>query len=451
MQKNERVSVSITGMSAEGHGVGRLPDGMTVFVPLTVTGDNAEIVLTKVTKNYAFGKALSINFPSPHRIEPDCECFGKCGGCAYRHIDYEFEKSIKTQKIADALLRIGGFDVKLSSIIGAECIDRYRNKAQLPVSPGANGPQIGFYAARSHRIVNTDRCPLSPEVFESITLTVRRWMTENGVSAYDEAAHTGTVRHIYIRQGVNTGEIMVCLIVNSDSVRCAEQLAERLRENKNIHSVMLNINKTKGNVIAGKKCVTLYGSVTISDTLSGLHFDISPLSFYQVNPRQAERLYEKAAEYAGLTGSETVLDLYCGAGTIGLTMASKSKRIIGVEIVPEAVGDAKNNALKNGITNAEFIASDAKTAARMIEKQGIKPDVIIVDPPRKGCEPEVIEAMLDILPERIVYVSCDPATLARDLKALCESSYELRKVTPVDMFPRTSHVETITLLQRCDT
>ena len=446
MRKNDEIEIEITDMSAEGSGIGRY-DGMAVFVPSTAVGDRVRALVLKVKKTYAFGKLLAVISPSPDRIENDCLSFNRCGGCVYRHISYTSECRIKSGKVYEAVKRIGGVDLKPQEIIGSDNPDRYRNKAQYPV---AQDGTLGFYAFHSHRIIPCGECALQPEIFGKITAAVTGWIREKGVSVYNEETHRGLLRHIYLRLAEKTGEIMAVAVINGESLPFSDDFVERLLSvcGENLHSVQLNINREKTNVILGNKCKLLYGEEYITDILCGVRVRLSPLSFYQVNRATAEKLYAKAAEYAEPDG-KTVLDLYCGAGTIGLSMAHKAKRIIGAEIVPEAIEDAKYNARLNGIENAEFICADAAKAAKLLNEKDLKPDVIILDPPRKGCSSELIDTVAkDFHPERVVYVSCDPATLARDIKLFSEKGYTLKEYTPVDMFPRTSHVETVALLGR---
>lgn len=445
MQKNDEIVLQITDYTNEGSGVGRF-DGMAVFVPLTAVGDTVKVKILKVKKTYAYGKAMEIIEPSADRISPDCEVFNKCGGCVYRHISYEAECNFKSQMVYEVIKRVGGVDMKPQKMICAENINSYRNKAQYPV--GLDG-KAGFYAFHSHRIIPCSTCALQPEIFSKMLKVAEDWIEKHSISIYDESRHKGLLRHIYIRYAEKTDEIMFTAVINGDSLPFSDALVENLREvcKENLKSVQLNINKENTNVILGKKCVVLWGEPYITDILCGVKVRLSPMSFYQVNRDMAEKLYEKAAEYANPEGKK-ILDLYCGAGTIGLSMAKKAESIIGVEIVPEAIEDAKFNAKNNGIENTRFICADAAKAAEDLAKEGITPDVVIVDPPRKGCTPELIEVIAkDFCPQRVVYVSCDPATLARDINILSKFGYQLIEYTPVDLFPRTSHVETVALLQ----
>ena len=445
MQKNEEFVLDIVDTTAEGSGVGKY-EGRAVFVPLTAVGDKVRTKILKVKKTYAYGKAMEIIEPSPDRIEPDCPVFNKCGGCVYRHISYEAECQLKTKKVHEVIKRIGGVDMQPQPIIALEnAIDNYRNKAQYPID-GCG--KAGFYAFHSHRIIPCCDCLLQPAIFTDIIKSTEEWIAENNISIYNEEKHKGLLRHIYIRMAEVTGEIMLTLVINGDFLPFADSLYEKVKKacGDSLKSLQININKEDTNVILGKECKVLWGEPYITDVLCGVKIRLSPLSFYQVNRKMAEKLYEKAAEYANLQG-RTVLDLYCGAGTIGLSMAKQVKTIIGVEIVPEAIEDAKFNAALNGIDNTSFICADATEAAVKLAKEGIHPDVVIVDPPRKGCTPELITTISEkFSPERVVYVSCDPATLARDIKIFAEQGYKLKEYTPADLFPRTSHVETVALL-----
>lgn len=451
MKKNEIVRLNIVSMTADGKGVGKTQDGQVVFVPLTAVKDEADVRILKVLKNYSFGKIEKLITPSSERIDCDCDCFSQCGGCVYRHISYDEELKIKEQRVKDALIRIGGLkDVKISPIIGSENSDRYRNKAQIPIGlNSANEVITGFYANHSHRIISCDDCKLQPEVFARLTKVVKEFITLTKASVYNEETHSGAIRHLYIRCGEKTGEIMVCIVANANKLKNSDLLVKMLLDcSKNIKSIILNINREKTNVVLGKKNTILYGDGYISDILCGLKIRINPLSFYQVNRSQAQILYNKVNEYADLTGEETVLDLYCGTGTIGLTTAKNARNLIGVEIVKQAVEDAKINAEINSINNARFICGDAQKAVELLKQEGIKPDVIIIDPPRKGSTLQVISYIAEASPQKVIYVSCDPATLARDLKLFEEFGFKAEKVTPVDMFPRTAHVETVVLLSK---
>ncbi len=443
MNKNDEIVISIDGYSSTGSGVGHY-DGMAVFVPQTAVGDTVRIKILKVKKNYAYGKVEEIIIPSEDRKTPDCKVFRSCGGCVYRHITYKSECEIKQNKVYDAIKRIGGIDLSPNDIICAENICGYRNKAQYPVSQSGNA---GFYAPHSHRIIESDDCRLQPEIFSRILKVITDWIKINNISVYNEQTHQGLVRHIYLRQASATNEIMVVIVINGDTLDHSDILIEKLKIllGDSLKSVQININKRDTNVILGEKCIVLYGDSYITDILCSVKIRISPLSFYQVNRAMAEKLYEKAAEYAMPKG-KTVLDLYCGAGTIGLSMAKDAKEIIGVEIIPDAVEDARVNAQINEIHNTTFICGDAAHAAAELSRKKLTPDVVIVDPPRKGCDEALLHTIANnFCPERIVYISCDCATLARDAAILENEGYKLIEYTPVDMFPATSHVETVAL------
>lgn len=449
IRKNDDIVLDITAVSSEGSGIGRY-DGMAVFVPTAAAGDKIKAHIIKVKKNYAIGKVSEIIEPSPGRKEPDCPVFGKCGGCAYRHITYDAECRIKQQRVKDAMERLGGVDAPANPIAADENYLRYRNKAQYPFARGRDGEVIaGFYAQKSHRVIPCSDCKLQPEIFSEILESVLRWANRRSLSPYDEETGEGLLRHLYLRISGENGAVMVCLVINGKELPFGAELCSILTTRfKEVETVVININTERTNVILGKECRTLYGSGSITDTLCGLSFRLSPLSFYQVNREQAQRLYRKAAEYADLKGREVLLDLYCGTGTIGLTMAHMAKKLIGVEVVEQAVRDAEKNAMENGADNSEFICSDAAKAAAELKKRGIKPDVIIVDPPRKGCGPELINTISEMAPERVVYISCDPATLARDCCTFSDLGYEVKEYTPFDLFPGTVHVETVVLMSR---
>ncbi|MBO5210355.1 MAG: 23S rRNA (uracil(1939)-C(5))-methyltransferase RlmD [Clostridia bacterium] len=445
VRKNDEFILEIIDVTNEGSGVGKL-DGMAVFVPLTAVGDVVKVKVLKVKKNYAYGKALEIITPSKERIENNCPYFNRCGGCVFRHIGYKAELELKSNKVYEVIKRIGGVDLTPQPILYDEC-DRYRNKAQYPLSENGG---VGFYAFHSHRIIECEDCVLQPEIFSKITDAVSSFVRQYSISIYNEEKHNGLLRHLYIRKGEISGEIMVCFVINGDTLPKSEIIIERLKETCGdaLKSVVLNMNNKDTNVILGDKCETLFGSDYISDTLAGVKVRLSPLSFYQVNTVMANKLYKKAAEYAKPDG-KNIIDLYCGAGTIGLSMAKEAKSVIGVEIIEAAVKDAEFNAKENGINNARFICGDAKTAAEALRKEKIKPDTVIVDPPRKGCDSVLIRIIAnDFCVDSVVYISCDPATLARDIKIFGEEGYNLVEYTPADLFPRTSHCEAVCLLSK---
>ena len=453
LSKNEIIPLTITGVTGEGNGVGRY-DGMAVFVPYTAVGDTISCRVQKAEKRFAYGRMLELVTASADRCGADgrtCPVYEKCGGCVWRHVSYEAELRYKQQKVADALQRIGGLSVAPQDILGAKTPDRYRNKAQYPVAAADGKPIAGFYAARSHRVIAQADCCLHPAFFADVVRVVLEWATENSVVPYDEQTGSGTLRHIYIRYGEKTGEVMVCLVAATGKLPALQALSAALTQKiEGFCTLVVNINRARTNVILGDEEYTVSGKGYITDELCGLHFKLSPRSFYQVNRTQAEALYNKAAEYAGLTGAETLLDLYCGTGTIGLSMASRAKKLIGAEIIPSAVENARKNAAHNHVTNAEFLCGDAKDAARILYERGERPDVIVIDPPRKGCDAAVITTIAAMRPTRVVYVSCNPATLARDLAYLDQHGYHTTKVQPVDMFPRTHHVECVVLMSRVE-
>ena len=448
--KNDYVQLNITSLTSDGDGVARTGDGIVVFIPDTAPGDVVEALILKVKKNVAYAKVSRILTPSPDRIDVDCPVAARCGGCVYRHLSYEAELNAKRQKVLDAITRIGKLDGSLvKDIIPSENIDGYRNKAMIPVGLDREGKVImGFYSRHSHRIAPCIDCKLSPDVFNRITAALYSFISERPSLVYTPSNRSG-IRHLYLRYAASTGDVMVCVVAGkrhfSDDTMLYNSLKEQFPE---ISSIVVNVNPDDTNVILGKKTYTVYGSDAIADTLCGLRFELSAPSFYQVNHDQAERLYAKAREYAALTGDEVLLDLYCGTGTIGLSMAKACRELIGVEIVPEAIENAKRNAERNGINNARFLCGDASAAAAQLKGEGIAPDVIVVDPPRKGLTPELIDTIAEMSPKRAVYVSCDPATLARDLSIFAEKNYSIEEITPVDMFPRTAHVETVVLLSR---
>lgn len=449
-KKNDIINLNITSATAEGSGVGKTDEGIAVFVPLSAIGDTLRVRILKVKKTYAFGKIEEILTPSSVRIAPDCPQFSKCGGCVWRHISYEEECRIKQQKVTDAVERIGGISTNFQPIMASKQVQRYRNKAQFPIGTSDCGETLmGFYAFHSHRVIDCGDCALQPAVFQRVMNLTRDFIKATNASIYDEATGKGRLRHLYIRYGEVTDELMVCYVVNGNGLKQEDLLVKMLRNGlPNLKTVVINSNREKTNVILGSKNRVAFGSGYITDVLCGLQFKISPFSFWQVNRAQAERLYAKAREYANLGGSETLLDLYCGTGTIGLTMAGNCKELIGVEIIEDAIKDAEHNAAVNNICNARFICSDAPKAAAQLEAEGVRPDVVILDPPRKGCGEELVNTIGRMNPDRVVYVSCDPATLARDLKYFSQIGYQTHEVTPCDMFPRTAHVETIAFLRR---
>ena len=444
LEKGSIYTAVIDGYSSEGLGIARV-NGAVVFVPHAVRGEEIDLRITKVMKTSCAGEIVKIHNPSPERMEPECPYAGKCGGCAYRHLTYPEELWAKRQRVQDALTRIGGLDLTVEEILGAKNPEHYRNKSQYPV--GADG-SIGFFQARTHKVVPIRRCLIQTEAADRTAQAVGEWMRRYKISAYDETTGKGLVRHVCVRVN-RKGESLCCVVVNGNKVPREPELAAYVTAAvSHTVGVLLNSNTRRGNVILGDKYRTLFGRNYLMDTLCGLEFKLSMPSFYQVNRDQAEALYGKALEFAGLTGNETVLDLYCGIGTITLCLAKAAKRVIGAEIVPPAIRDAKENALRNHVENAEFFCGDAADIAAKLESDGLRPDVVTVDPPRKGLAPEVIASVAAMGPEKVVYVSCDPATLGRDVKIFREFGYEAKRAAAVDMFPGTAHVETVVLLSR---
>ena len=431
----------IDGYASDGAGVARL-DGMVVFVQGGIRGEACDVRLTHVGRSALWGRVEEVVNPSPARIFPRCLHYTKCGGCQFRHMNYAEELEAKRIRVEDALRRLGGAEIHVSAILGAEQVDRYRNKAQFPV---AKGPRIGFYRPRSHDVIDVDDCLLQGEAAARLRGAVKEWMAEYSIPAYNERTFTGLVRHVYVRTN-RAGRSLCCLLVNGRGVPREVELVRALRRAEpNLAGIVLGVNEKHNNVILGDSYRTLWGEDFLSDTLCGLTFRLSVPSFYQVNPAQTEVLYGKALEFAGLTGAETVLDLYCGIGTISLVMARKAGMVWGAEVVPQAVDDAIANARRNHIENARFLCADAGEAARYLEGEGVRPDVVCVDPPRKGLAEDVVDTIADMGPERVVYVSCDPG---RDVKRFAGRGYTLKKAVAVDMFPRTAHVETVVLLSK---
>ena len=444
LEKGSIYTAVIDGYSSEGLGIARV-NGAVVFVPHAVRGEEIDLRITKVMKTSCTGEIVKIHNPSPERMEPECPYAGKCGGCAYRHLTYPEELWAKRQRVQDALTRIGGLDLTVEEILVAKNPEHYRNKSQYPV--GADG-SIGFFQARTHKVVPIRRCLIQTEAADRTAQAVGEWMRRYKISAYDETTGKGLVRHVCVRVN-RKGESLCCVVVNGNKVPREPELAAYVTAAvSHTVGVLLNSNTRRGNVILGDKYRTLFGRNYLMDTLCGLEFKLSMPSFYQVNRDQAEALYGKALEFAGLTGNETVLDLYCGIGTITLCLAKAAKRVIGAEIVPPAIRDAKENALRNHVENAEFFCGDAADIAAKLESDGLRPDVVTVDPPRKGLAPEVIASVAAMGPEKVVYVSCDPATLGRDVKIFREFGYEAKRAAAVDMFPGTAHVETVVLLSK---
>ena len=437
-EKNQIYRAVIEGYTSEGLGVARI-GGQAVFVHGALRGEDCDILILKVLKNAAFGKAVKIHAASPHRVTPDCPYYGRCGGCQFRHMDRQEELDAKRQRVQDALRRIGGSSVAVERIDGGEPL-HYRNKSQYPV--GADG-SVGFYKARSHQVVPVERCLIQKPQADAAAKALRTYLAQYGVSCYDERTRRGLVRYLYVRTN-GAGQSLLCVIVNGWQLPHERELVDLLRQAvPEAVGVVLGVNTKTSGAVLGREYRTLWGADVLTDTLCGLTFRLSVPSFYQVNREMAEVLYRRAADFAGLTGGETVLDLYCGAGTITQVMARHARRVIGAEIVPEAIEDARENARRNGVENVEFLCGDAAAAAAELAGRGLRPDVICVDPPRKGLAPEVIRAAARMAPRRIVYVSCDPATLARDVKLFGESGYQAVRAAAVDMFPGTANVETV--------
>ena len=456
LKKNDEIEVTIEDIGTSGEGIGRA-DGAVLFVRDAVPGDHILAGITKVKKTYAYARLIRIITPSPDRVDPRCDYAGPCGGCQLQTLSYEKQLEYKIRKVKDVLERIGGFSqILMEPIIGSEEPYHYRNKAQFPIGTSKDGRIItGFYAGRSHRIIENRDCALGAPVNRQILDVVIAHMERNGIPAYDEASGKGLVRHVLIRKGFATGQILVCLILNGKTVPHEEQLADDLFAIPGMHSFSVNVNTEQTNVILGDEVRLIRGEAFITEKLQNITYRISPKSFFQVNTKQTEKLYATALEYAGLTGDETVWDLYCGAGTISLFLARQAKHVYGVEIVPEAIEDAKENAKLNGIENVTFYTGKAEEivpafyeAQKESDEQAVHPDVIVVDPPRKGCDASLLQTMLEMAPDRIVYVSCDPATLARDLRILSDGGYQVQRVRPVDQFSQTVHVETVVLLQK---
>ena len=442
--KNQEYTVTVEGYSGEGAGVARI-DGFVVFVSGALRGEVCRVLILKVLKSAAFAKVLEVLAPSPHRIAPDCPYFPRCGGCTYRHMDYAEELALKRRRVQDNLARIGGSEVEVEEILGAAETLRYRNKAQYPVSPEG---RVGFYRGRTHEVIDTVSCLLVKSEADAAAAAVRRYMQDFRVAGYDERTGRGLVRHVYVRSNTK-GESLICLLVNGKRLPHEAELVERLREAcPKAVGVVLGENTRRDNVILGERYRTLWGADRLEDVLCGKSFCLSVPSFYQVNHAQAERLYAKAIEFARLTGDETVLDLYCGAGTITLALADDARRVLGAEIVPEAIADAQENAVRNGVSNVEFFCGDASDVAAKLAREHLRPDVITVDPPRKGLAESVIESIASMQPERVVYVSCDSATMARDVGRFAALGYEAKRACAVDLFPRADHVETVVLLSR---
>ena len=453
LQKNQLLTLRIERLSNDGSGVAHSSEGEAVFVPGTAPGDEAQVRIVKDCGRYAFGILDKLLTPSPDRIPVDCAVAGPCGGCSLRHLDYAAELRAKQESVADAFRRIGGLDVPVLDALPSPEIDRYRNKVQFPVGRDKDGaPCIGFYAGRTHRIVPCPNCKLQPGILNDIGNTLCAFFAAHGIQPYDEERGKGLVRHIFLRRGAHSGQIMVCLVCTRPKLPHSDELVALLREKfRDIATILINVNAKKTNVILGEESVTLYGPGFIEDTLCGVPVRLGPLSFYQVNTLAAERLYGVAAEYAQLEPDDVLLDLYCGMGTIGLSMAGHCRELIGVEIIPEAIDSAKANAARMGdaiAAKSRFFCADAGEAAARLAAEGLRPDVIMLDPPRKGCDETTLSAVVQMSPRRVVYVSCNPSTAARDAAWLGQHGYRAEKVQPVDLFPRTKHCECVIALSK---
>ena len=453
LQKNQILTLRIERLSSDGSGVAHSADGEAVFVPGTAPGDEARVRIVKDCGRYAFGILDELLTPSLDRIPVDCPVAGPCGGCSLRHLDYAAELRAKQESVLDAFRRIGGLEVPVLDILPSPEVDRYRNKVQFPVGVDKNGaPCIGFFAGRTHRIVPCPDCKLQPSVLNEIGNALCAFFAQQGIRPYDEQSGKGLVRHIFLRRGAHSGQIMVCLVCTRAKLPHAEQLCTALRgQFPAISTILLNVNAKNTNVILGSESHILYGPGYIEDTLCGVPVRLGPLSFYQVNTLAAERLYGVAAQYAQLTPDDALLDLYCGMGTIGLSMAGQCRELIGVEIVPEAIESAKANAARMGeavAAKSRFFCADAGQAATQLAAEGLHPDIVMLDPPRKGCDEATLSAVVRMAPRRVVYVSCNPATAARDAAWLEQNGYHAEKVQPVDLFPRTKHCETVVLLSK---
>ena len=443
--KNQIYEATILNYTAEGQGVAKI-EGCAVFIPNALVGEKCTVRIEKVQKTWASGKIVELLEKSPHRVNRECPVAKLCGGCDFWHMTYEEETRLKADRVLQALNRIGGEELTEMPILSAPTCYGYRNKAQYPVAAKKNRAYAGFFRAGTHSVVENSRCLILPEETDQVKDAVIDYVNQSRITAYDEAAHKGLLRHVYVRRGAVSGQILVCLVVNGRKLPHIPELLERLKKIPGFTTLVLSVNTRPGNAILGDEFINLYGPGYIEDTLCGLNFRLSPRSFYQVNHHQAQRLYEAAISQAGITKEDTVLDLYCGVGTITLAMASAAGKVIGVEVIPQAVEDARDNAKRNGIENAQFFCGDAGKAALALEEKGIQADVVVVDPPRKGLNTDAIEAISRMSPRRVVYVSCDPATMARDVALLKEKGYRLKNAMAADLFPRCAHVESIVCL-----
>jgi len=443
--KNQIYEALISDYTSEGQGIAKI-EGCAVFIPNAIAGEKCLVRIEKAQKTWAAGKIVEILEKSPHRVNRECPVAKLCGGCDFWHMDYEEETRLKAERVRTCLNRLGGEDLQQMPILSAPTCQGYRNKAQYPVAAQKNRAYAGFFRAGTHSVVENSRCRILPEETDAVKDAVMDYVNQFRVTVYDETSHKGLLRHIYVRRGGVSGEILVCLAVNGRKLPHVPELIHRLEKIPGFTTLVLSVNEKKGNAVLGEEFITLYGPGYIEDTLCGLRFRLSPRSFYQVNHHQAQRLYEAAISQAEITKTDTVLDLYCGVGTITLAMAGAAGKVIGVEVIPQAVEDARDNARRNGITNAEFFCGDAGAAALELEKNGLRADVAVVDPPRKGLNSDTVEALSRMAPRRIVYVSCDPATLARDVALLKERGYRLQNAMAADLFPRCAHVESVVCL-----
>ena len=448
LKKNQIFTVGIESYSSDGYGVCRV-EGRAVFVPRAIVGEQWRIRIVKVSASAVFARGEELLSPSPCRVEPSCPYFGKCGGCDLCHMDYEEELNFKLGRVNDALVHIGKQSVSAGEILGSEKTERYRNKAIFAVAESEGSAAYGFFRERSHQLIPIDKCLLQDELSERVAAAVVRFMNENAIHAYDEESGRGVVRHVFCRRAVNSSDAVACIVAARGFGSATGKLVEALRQScPALSGIVLNINKTRGNTVLSGDFYTLWGRADITDSLCGVRFNISPQAFFQINPPQAEKLYARAVEYASPAKDSLVFDLYCGAGTISLCLAQRAGQVIGAEIVPEAIENAKRNAEMNGISNTEFICADAGQAASQLAERGLKPDAVVVDPPRKGMSEDAVAAVASMAPERVVYVSCNPSTLARDILRFNSFGYTLKDVTAVDMFPRTCHVEAVVLMSR---
>ena len=445
--KNQKLTLTIESFGAQGEGVAKY-EGMPVFVPYALPGEIADVLIVKTEKKYAFGKLLSINSHAPFRTEPSCPLFYKCGGCVCQHMSYAAQLEFKRAQVENCMQHIAGLNVSVLPVLGMEEPWQYRNKISMPVAGVTGNPQIGYYAQRSHRVIPVDRCLLAKDAADRACAVVKAWMVQERISPYQEETHTGLIRHVMTRMN-RVGQLMLVLVINGRTLKKADILLKMLREQvPELVSFCISPNTKRGNVILGERCQTLWGQDRLDDTLCGNHFLVSPLSFFQVNPIQTEKLYQTALDFASLGGDETVADLYCGAGTISLMLAKHAAHVTGVEIVPAAILDAKENATRNGVDNVDFICGPAEQVLPDLVTQGMKPDVVVLDPPRKGAEKNVLDAIIASAPTRVVYVSCNPATQARDARILADGGYRAVKCQPVDMFCQTAGVENVLLMEK---